>query len=172
MLATPLDQAISSGSTPTDYACEWKWDGIRVQIAAGNGEARLFSRTGDDIGGSFPEIVAGIGFEAVLDGELLVARDGEIAPFNDLQQRLGRKAVTAAMMARYPAHVRLYDILLDGGEDLRGLPLVAAPAQRLEAWYDAASPGADGPFAAGSLSRPGRSWPRSARRPARRESRD
>ncbi len=140
MLANPLDEGDLDRLDPSDYACEWKWDGIRVQIAGGGGEARLFSRTGDDIGASFPDVVANLDFAAVLDGELLIAREGEIAPFNDLQQRLGRKAVTRAMMARYPAHVRLYDILLDGDEDLRGLPL-SRRRSRLERWYDAHRPG-------------------------------
>ncbi|MBL8659938.1 MAG: cisplatin damage response ATP-dependent DNA ligase [Rhodospirillales bacterium] len=140
MLANPLDEDELDRLDPSAYACEWKWDGIRVQIAAGNGEARLFSRTGDDIGASFPDILADVDFAAVLDGELLVAREREIAPFNDLQQRLGRKAVTRAMMTRYPAHVRLYDILLDGDEDLRGLPL-SERRRRLERWYDAHRPG-------------------------------
>ncbi|WP_425429117.1 hypothetical protein [Azospirillum thermophilum] len=55
-----------------------------------------------------------MGFDAVLDGELLVARDGVVAPFNDLQQRLNRKTVTAAMLRDYPGWVRLYDILFEG----------------------------------------------------------
>lgn len=139
MLANPLDEGEFGRLSPADYACEWKWDGIRVQIAAGNGEARVYSRTGDDISTSFPEVVAAADFHAVLDGELLVARDGEVAPFNDLQQRLGRKAVTAQLRARFPAHVRLYDLLLDGDEDLRGLSL-AARRKRLERWYQAHHP--------------------------------
>ena len=71
---------------------------------------------------------------AVLDGELLVMREGEVAPFNDLQQRLNRKTVTPAMLKSHPAHVRLYDMLFDGEEDLRRLPFVERRA-RLEAWH-------------------------------------
>ena len=65
---------------------------------------------------------------AVLDGELLVrgshqgGEEGGAASFNALQQRLGRKLVSARMQSQYPAFVRLYDILFDGEEDLRGLP--------------------------------------------------
>jgi DNA ligase-1 len=136
MLANPLDPRELDRLDPQDYVCEWKWDGIRVQIAAGGGEASLYSRTGDDIAAGFPDVLEGLGFEAVLDGELLVARDGEIAPFNDLQQRLGRKAVTRALIARYPAHIRLYDILLEAGEDLRPLAF-AERRRRLQRWYDA-----------------------------------
>src|SRR3546814_4435093 len=55
-----------------DYAAEWKWDGIRVQIVHAGGETRLYSRSGDDISASFPEIVAALDIPGVLDGELLV----------------------------------------------------------------------------------------------------
>jgi DNA ligase-1 len=78
-------------------------------------------------------------FDAVLDGELLVARDGVVAPFTDLQQRLNRKSVTAAMLRDGPAWVRLYDILFDGEEDLRGLSFVERRA-RLERWFEAVQP--------------------------------
>ena len=73
-------------------------------------------------------------FDAVLDGELLVLRNGEVAPFSDLQQRLNRKTVTRAMLTKYPVHVRFYDALEIGGEDLRGLSFTAR-RQRLEAWH-------------------------------------
>ncbi len=123
MLANPLAEAELDALDPADFAAEWKWDGIRVQLAAHDGEARLYSRTGDEIGGSFPEIALAADFDAVLDGELLVVTDGEVRPFNDLQQRLGRKTVSRKMLADYPAHLRAYDMLFDAGEDLRALPL-------------------------------------------------
>jgi DNA ligase 1 len=124
---------------PEAFAAEWKWDGIRVQAASQGGERRLFSRSGDDIGLSFPELIEALPDGVVLDGELLVMRDGEVAPFNDLQQRLNRKSVTAAMLKKYPAHIRLYDMLFEGGEDLRALPFTLRRA-RLEAWHEAARP--------------------------------
>ena len=116
------------------YLAEWKWDGIRVQIAATSGGVRLYSRSGDDISNTFPDLVEAVTFQGVLDGELLVKRAGEVASFNELQQRLNRKAVTARMLEDYPAFVHLYDILFDGRDDLRALPF-AARRQRLEAFY-------------------------------------
>ena len=98
-----------------------------MQIVAGRGETRLYSRTGDDIGHSFPDVVGGLNFDAVLDGELLVVRGGEVASFNDLQQRLNRKSVSRRQLEQFPAHVRLYDALSIAGEDLRELPLRGAP---------------------------------------------
>jgi DNA ligase-1 len=134
MLSHPLEDADWEALDLADFAVEWKWDGIRVQVAAGRGEARLYSRSGDDIGRGFPELLAGLNFNAVLDGELLVVRGGEVAPFNDLQQRLNRKTVTKRMLADYPAHLRFYDALEIDGVDLRPLPLVERRAQ-LEAWH-------------------------------------
>lgn len=121
MLAHPLE---ADSVDLNDYAAEWKWDGIRIQIVGTGSETRLYSRAGDDISGSFPEIAAAFSGHAVLDGELLVRGEfqgGEAASFNALQQRLGRKAVTTKMMEDYPAFVRLYDLLIEGTDDLRAL---------------------------------------------------
>src|SRR5215212_6223152 len=137
MLAHPLEETRVSLD---DYAAEWKWDGIRVQLVHAGGDTRLYSRTGDDISGSFPEIADAFGTQGVLDGELLVRGSGQgvadlhggaAASFNALQQRLGRKNVSAKLLGSYPAFVRLYDILFDGDEDLRGLPWTER-RQRLE----------------------------------------
>lgn len=133
MLAHPLEDEDIAALDPAAYRAEWKWDGIRVQLAARGGRVRLYSRTGEDVGASFPEVAERVRFEAVLDGELLVVRDGAVAPFNDLQQRLNRKAVTPRLLREYPARVRVYDLLFDGAEDLRPLPFDARRA-RLEAW--------------------------------------
>ena len=134
MLAHALEEEDWQAMDPTEYSAEWKWDGIRIQVAARGGVTRLFSRTGDDIGQSFPELVDHFRFDAVLDGELLVVRNGEVAPFADLQQRLNRKSVTRAMLTKYPVHVRFYDALEISGEDLRMLPFTMR-RERLEAWH-------------------------------------
>jgi DNA ligase 1 len=127
MLAHPLEETKVSLD---DYAAEWKWDGIRVQLVHAGGQTRLYSRTGDDISGSFPDVAEAFREQGVLDGELLVRgsdqglvdqHGGAAASFNALQQRLGRKNVSQKMLGAYPAFVRLYDILSDGDEDLREL---------------------------------------------------
>jgi DNA ligase-1 len=134
MLAHPLEAADLAALKPEDWRAEWKWDGIRVQLVATAGGRRLFSRGADDISGAFPEILEAMTFHAVLDGELLVVREGAVAPFADLQQRLNRKVVSARMMQQYPVGIHLYDLLFDGTEDLRPLPFDQR-RQRLEAWY-------------------------------------
>jgi DNA ligase-1 len=134
MLAQPLEDADIAGFHPRDYLAEWKWDGIRVQLVARGSERRLYSRSGDDIGPAFPDICAAMPADVTLDGELLVIRDGEVASFNDLQQRLNRKTPSPKLLRDFPAAVRLYDILREGPEDLRGLSF-AERRRRLEAWY-------------------------------------
>ncbi|WP_240790934.1 cisplatin damage response ATP-dependent DNA ligase [Roseomonas sp. AR75] len=134
MLAHPLEGPDLAGLDPATHRAEWKWDGIRVQLSATAGGRRIWSRGAEDISGSFPEIVEAMDFRAVVDGELLVMRDGVVAPFSDLQQRLNRKLVTPRMMAQHPVAVRLYDILFEGEEDLRTLPFDARRA-RLEDWF-------------------------------------
>ena len=133
MLANPIDRAELDALDPAHFRAEWKWDGIRVQVAASGGLKRLYSRAGEDVSGAFPDIIDAIDFEGVFDGELLVRRESAVAPFNDLQQRLNRKTVTAKMLKEHPAHVRLYDVLWLEGEDLRGLGFDERRA-RLEAW--------------------------------------
>jgi len=134
MLSHALEEKDWAALDLPEFSAEWKWDGIRVQIVAAGGDTRLYSRTGDDIGQSFPDVIGGMHFNAVLDGELLVVRNGEVAPFNDLQQRLNRKGVTKKQLEQFPAHVRLYDALLIEGEDLRALPFMQRRAH-LEAWF-------------------------------------
>ena len=134
MLAQALDEAVDFAKLdPNDYAAEWKWDGIRVQATHEGGVRRLYTRTGDDISRTFPDILDALDDEGVLDGELLVIRDGKVASFADLQQRLNRKAVDAKVMAAYPAAIRAYDLLQEGPEDTRTLPF-AERRRRLEAF--------------------------------------
>ena len=138
MLSHPLEEGDLANLDPRDYQIEWKWDGIRVQVSARGDAVKIFSRTGDDISGSFPEFQQ-LRFQATLDGELLVGRDLVAAPFQDLQQRLNRKTVTKKMLSDYPAFIRLYDVLDIDGEDLRALPMMERRL-RLEEWFEREKP--------------------------------
>jgi DNA ligase 1 len=134
MLAQALDEAVDFARLdPADYAAEWKWDGIRVQAVSERGEKRMWSRTGEDVSAAFPDVMADLDFDGVIDGELLVLREGRVAPFGDLQQRLNRKTADAKLTAAYPAGIRAYDLLLEGETDLRQLPFRERRA-RLEAF--------------------------------------
>lgn len=138
MLAHALEEADMARLDPAEFMAEWKWDGIRVQAASGlhadeRHVTRLHSRSGEDISGAFPELAGELVFDGALDGELLVLRDGRVQSFNVLQQRLNRKQVTAALISEYPVHIRAYDLLVEGGEDLREQPFESR-RRRLEAF--------------------------------------
>ncbi|WP_017931123.1 cisplatin damage response ATP-dependent DNA ligase [Robiginitomaculum antarcticum] len=123
MLAHPIEDKDFDRISPDTHQAEWKFDGIRVQISAGQSGVKVFSRKGDDISHSFPDLVDAADFNAVIDGELLVKPGGEIGRFNDLQQRLNKKKPSKKLMEQLPAHIMAYDILSLNGEDLRKLPL-------------------------------------------------
>ncbi|TBN40341.1 cisplatin damage response ATP-dependent DNA ligase [Paracoccus subflavus] len=123
MLSTPVDLDQLQAFRPEDYVAEWKWDGIRVQAINDGGVRRLYSRTGEDIGTSFPDLIEALNFDGTVDGELLVRRGDDVAVFGDLQKRLGRKQVGRGMLDSHPASLRVYDLMIWQGRDLRDLPL-------------------------------------------------
>jgi DNA ligase-1 len=138
MLAHALDDTDLAALKAADFMAEWKWDGIRVQAVAGregspDGRlvARLYSRTGEEISKSFPDLLEALRLPGAIDGELLIMRDRRVQTFNVLQQRLNRKTVTPKLMTEFPAHLRAYDLLADGDEDLRERPFAERRA-RLE----------------------------------------
>jgi DNA ligase-1 len=136
MLAHALEDGDLAGLAPADFMAEWKWDGIRVQAVAGVHDdgrpaMRLYSRTGEDISGGFPDLIEALRLPGAIDGELLVVREGRVQSFNVLQQRLNRKTVNAKLLAEFPAHLRAYDLLVDGADDLRERPFAERRA-RLE----------------------------------------
>ncbi|OWU84918.1 ATP-dependent DNA ligase [Oceanicola sp. 22II-s10i] len=122
MLSTATDLDQLGPLAPEDFAAEWKWDGIRVQAAVEDGERRLYSRTGEDISGSFPDLLDALDFEGTIDGELLVRRGESVAAFGELQKRLNRKTVGKGLLKSHPAALRAYDILIHGHEDMRAQP--------------------------------------------------
>jgi DNA ligase 1 len=160
MLAHAIEDTDFANLEAADFIAEWKWDGIRVQAVSGrdgrgNILARLYSRSGEDITKSFPDLLpslhlqdsSGLEHDAsrkplhtfrhhapfAIDGELLVVRDGRVQTFNVLQQRLNRKVVSPKLMKDYPIHLRAYDLLGEGDTDLRTLPFAERRA-RLEAF--------------------------------------
>ncbi len=177
MLAHAIDEADFAELDPGDFRAEWKWDGIRVQAVCGRDQhgvrvTRLYSRTGEDVTAAFPDIrdaLTDAAFDsATIDGELLVVREGLVQPFSILQQRLNRKTVSAKLIAEFPLHIRAYDLLTEGDEDLRplafderrprlealiarcrGLPIDLSPLVPFDSWGSLASARAN-PAAAGA----------------------
>ena len=136
MLAHAIEATDLASLDPAEFTAEWKWDGIRVQAVSGKDDdgnivSRLYSRTGEDISKSFPDLLSSLRLPAAIDGELLILREDQVQSFNVLQQRLNRKAVTPKLLNEFPAHLRAYDLLAEGGHDLRELPFAERRA-RLE----------------------------------------
>jgi DNA ligase-1 len=140
MLAHAIEDTDFPNLDAADYIAEWKWDGIRVQAVAGRDTrghvtARLYSRTGEDITKSFPDLVPSLHLAGAIDGELLVVRDGRVQSFNVLQQRLNRKVVSPKLIKDFPIHLRAYDLLGDGDNDLRELTF-AERREKLETFVN------------------------------------
>ncbi len=143
MLSTGTDAEALAALDPGAYAAEWKWDGVRVQAVADGGVRRLYTRTGQDISATFPDLIERMAFDGVIDAELLIRHGDRVAPFGDLQQRLNRKRVSAPLMERHPAALRAYDLLLWQGQDLRAQPFAARRAALEEAVATLAEPRID-----------------------------
>ncbi len=127
MLASPVADAEEAvRRLGEELWVEDKYDGIRCQLHAGEGRARLFSRDLKDVTDQFPEVresASAIGRAVILDGEVLGFRDGRVMPFAALQRRLGRRSPDAAIRAEVPVIQVAWDILWEAGESLLDLPL-------------------------------------------------
>ncbi|ADM08464.1 DNA ligase [Parvularcula bermudensis HTCC2503] len=148
MLAHPVEEKDQPKIDLTEMMAEWKWDGIRVQTVVEDGVKRLYTRTGDDISGTFPDLLASLNEEVAIDGELLIFDPAitdrfVVRPFNDLQQRLNRKVVSKKLLEESPAFIRAYDLLWARGEDLRPLPFSARRAHLEEISQQGAFPRLD-----------------------------
>jgi len=125
-LASPLEEDPATLGAVSDWLAEWKWDGIRCQIIRRAGQCFIWSRGEDLVTERFPEIIVAamcLPDGVVLDGELVAWRDGAIRPFADLQQRIGRKKLTPAILDSVPVRFLAYDLLESQHVDLRQLPL-------------------------------------------------
>lgn len=139
-LASPLEESPDTLGPREQWLAEWKWDGIRSQLIRRRGAAFIWSRGEDLVTERFPEVVAAaaqLPDGVVLDGELVAWRDGVIRPFADLQQRIGRKKLTAAILKSVPVRFLAYDLLEQQCQDVRTLALRERRA-RLEALVAAA----------------------------------
>ena len=119
MLAHPINVKSLDFINPNEWFAEWKYDGIRVQLANANNKSAIFTRSGENISGSFPELLTEITKDSILDGELVVMRGKKIGSFNDLQKRLNKKKPTRKDIDSYPTAVIVYDVLSCQGESWR-----------------------------------------------------
>jgi len=121
-LAYPIENGEMPSGSPSDYLIEYKWDGIRGQIACSRNQVLVWSRGGESLNDAFPELrktAEKLPPDTVLDGEILVIRNGKVALFSELQKRIGRKKPTTKLLSNYPACFKAFDLLQLEGEDLR-----------------------------------------------------
>ena len=130
MLASPAADAAEAFQYFEHAQVEDKYDGIRAQAHCGNGQARLFSRTLDEVTQSFPELVQSLtefASEVILDGEIVAWRNhedgGHAMPFSEIQKRLGRKQVNQKLIDEVPVAYVVFDVMYADGELLLEKPL-------------------------------------------------
>lgn len=125
-LAAALENEVTTLGSPEDWLIEWKWDGIRAQLMRRAEGIYLWSRGEELITERFPELIAQaehLPLNTVLDGEIMAWRDDAVRPFGELQQRIGRKKLSAKILAQTPVQLLAYDLLEQAGTDIRAVPL-------------------------------------------------
>jgi len=125
-LAHALPSEPDELGNPNDWFAEWKWDGIRAQLIVREGNCYIWSRGEELITDKFPEIAAllpNFTTDCVLDGELVIRKDQQIRPFQELQTRIGRKNISKKMLVDSPAAFIAYDLFELAGKDIRHMPL-------------------------------------------------
>ncbi|PLP97619.1 ATP-dependent DNA ligase [Cupriavidus pauculus] len=131
-LQAPVEEFDAVLGAPARWQVEWKWDGIRAQLVRRDGQAWLWSRGEELITERFPElaeVAQRLPDGTVLDGEIIVWIDGRVQPFALLQQRIGRKSVSAKLLREAPAILMAYDLLEWQGQDWRPRPQAERRAQ-------------------------------------------
>ncbi len=131
-LAYGLDSAATELGDPDDWSAEWKWDGIRGQLVLRDAQHFVWSRGEELVTDRYPEFQRALDFlpsGTVIDGEILGWKDEVPLPFNALQKRIGRKAVTKKLLTEVPVILYAYDLLEHEGEDLRKAPFTDRRSQ-------------------------------------------
>lgn len=151
-LQLPTAEFAAAIGDPADWLVEWKWDGIRAQLVKRDGQLWVWSRGEELVTDRFPELQVladSLPDGTVIDGELVVwkhapapdiavdpdqikdqindqlsptAPRGQVQPFALLQQRIGRKTLTAKILENLPVVILAYDLLEWQGKDWREQP--------------------------------------------------
>ncbi|VXB93321.1 DNA repair polymerase / 3'-phosphoesterase / DNA ligase [Arthrobacter sp. 9AX] len=125
MMATAGKVADLQGS---NWQFELKWDGVRAILVADDKTIRIFSRNGNDVTRTYPELTDRDSWPPqpfVADGEIIAVGPSGRPDFGLLQGRmkLTRPSDVAKARKAIPVRLMLFDLLYDGGTDLRTLPL-------------------------------------------------
>ena len=105
---------------------EPKWDGFRALVFRDGDELLIQSRDEKPLNRYFPELIEPLTSQlparAVLDGEVVVARDGAL-DFEALQLRVHPAASRVKLLSQeIPASIVFWDVLCEGERDLRAVP--------------------------------------------------
>lgn len=125
-LAHQIDFPLEDLGEISEWRAEWKWDGIRAQVIKRQDEIFMWSRGEDLITERFPEIARAaehLPNGTVLDGEILPWIENRVMPFTELQKRIGRKNLSAKILAEIPVILQTYDLLETEGRDVRSFEL-------------------------------------------------
>jgi DNA ligase-1 len=126
-LQLPTEEFNAQLGPPDAWQIEWKWDGIRAQLVKREGRLWLWSRGEELVTDRFPEIAALTPYVpdgTVLDGEVIVWKEGQVQSFALLQQRIGRKTQSPRLLKQAPVVLLAYDLLEWSGDDWRARPQV------------------------------------------------
>ena len=110
------------------WVWEWKWDGQRgVSVVDGTSRVKLFSRNGNDISASFPDVASALsetmaGRSVTLDGELVALDSAGRPDFGLLQRRMHVARPSAALLRSTPVTYFVFDVLDVDSESVRTLP--------------------------------------------------
>ena len=155
--ADSLGAGVSDAASDGRALCEYKYDGIRVQVHVRGDDVRLFTRRLEEVTEQFPDVVRGVraavgADRAVLDGELVgyepdtvATDDRDPVAFQEFSRRVKRESDVEAMARAVPTVLHLFDRLA-GGETLLERPL-SERLERLEAAFEAVAPEPEAPRA-------------------------
>ena len=130
-IAPPIEPMLAKLATEVPdaggFLFEPKWDGFRAIVFRGGGDAFIQSRDLKPLDRYFPEVhsalVAGLPDGCVLDGEIVIAKDGDKLDFELLQMRLHPAASRVKLLAtETPASIVFFDMLCEGDRNLCNTP--------------------------------------------------
>ena len=132
LIAPQLATLVETAPAEGDWLYEIKYDGYRMLARIEGGEAHLYSRNGHDWTGKLGGVAAALSKletdHAWLDGEVVVLDAHGVSSFQALQNAFERRSDSGILYF-------VFDLLYEGGSDIRPLPLVERK-QRLRNLFD------------------------------------
>lgn len=105
-------------------ACEFKFDGFRVQLHKKGNKIKVFTRRLEDVTKQFPDVVKAVenhvSKDCVLDAEAIGydVKTKNYLPFQSISQRIRRKYDIHEMVEKFPVEVNVFDVIYFDGKNL------------------------------------------------------